>query len=81
MMLRERLAALWWHPTIEAMQAQMLRRVWSLRPRLRLLKSMDDAQREIDRMLRIWQSGSIRNVEPYTISLVADDTYPIGETQ
>jgi len=53
-MIMKRLHEFWFHPTIEAMQTQMLRHVWNRRPRLRLLNSVEQAQREVDRITRLW---------------------------
>lgn len=50
---REWLRRLWNYDPV-AMQAEMLKRVWALRPRLRLLNNPSDMQREIDRIMRIW---------------------------
>ena len=53
-MIMKRLHEFWFHPTIEAMQTQMLRHVWNRRPRLRLLNSVEHAQLEVDRITRLW---------------------------
>lgn len=47
MTLRDRLAAFWWHPTIDAMQARMLREI----PRLSVRPIMLGSCRHIEPML------------------------------
>lgn len=53
--LRDWFNRFWYHPTIDAMQAQMLRRVWAHRLSLRLIRSPEQVVREVDRLALLWR--------------------------
>ena len=59
-------------PMPDEIQAKMLRYVWHMRPRLRLLNSPDDARREMDRIARLWRPSSIF-LTPETFEIRAED--------